>query len=318
MGNQRVSFSDANGDGSIDVNTEVLQTTAYYPFGMQMEGSWSQNASPKHRYLFGGKELQDDFGLNTYDYITRQYDPAIGRFWQIDNLAENFTSWSPFSFSFNNPIRFIDPDGQAPEDIIIGNKSEEEQYQVLSQLRQLTNDELAIQGGKVVITSQGTANQGKDLAEGTQLIADLINDDNTTTVTLDAERGNGAFAVNPETNQELKTEAQPNTEYDSNVYIKGTNPQTVNADRTRGLEGGSFISLGHELEHARDHVTGASTVQKFPLTFDFDKNQGSGGFTNKFSFREYKTRVFENKLRSEQGLKPRALPIPILNIKLLP
>ena len=108
LGNQRVLFSDTNGDGSIDANTEVLQTTAYYPFGMRMEGNFSQNAGRENNYLYNGKELDTDFGLNWYHYGARMYDPAIGRFPSIDPLAETFSYQSPYNYADNNPIKFID------------------------------------------------------------------------------------------------------------------------------------------------------------------------------------------------------------------
>jgi len=48
---------------------------------------------------------------NQVDYGMRVYDPRIGKFLSVDPLANKFAYWSPYHFSGNNPIRFIDPDG---------------------------------------------------------------------------------------------------------------------------------------------------------------------------------------------------------------
>ena len=44
-------------------------------------------------------------------FVARQYNPTIGRFLSVDPKADLLPSWSPYVFSSNNPIRFIDPDG---------------------------------------------------------------------------------------------------------------------------------------------------------------------------------------------------------------
>ena len=45
------------------------------------------------------------------DAISRMYDPALGRFWQIDPLAAIAEDRNPYHFVSNNPINRIDPSG---------------------------------------------------------------------------------------------------------------------------------------------------------------------------------------------------------------
>jgi RHS repeat-associated protein len=103
LGNTRISFSAA------DAAVSLLQTKDYYPFGMEMANSIANLAATK--YLYNGKELQDEGGLDMYDYGARFYDPVIGRWHTSDPLAELSRRWSPYTYAYNNPIRFIDPDG---------------------------------------------------------------------------------------------------------------------------------------------------------------------------------------------------------------
>jgi RHS repeat-associated protein len=70
----------------------------------------------ENRFKFNdGTEINNDFDLSIYETPFRGYDPHIGRFWQIDEMAEDFADISPFAFSANNPVLLNDPLGLAPD-----------------------------------------------------------------------------------------------------------------------------------------------------------------------------------------------------------
>jgi RHS repeat-associated protein len=58
-----------------------------------------------------GTELNTDFDINIYETNFRGLDPQLGRFWQIDPLAELVYNNSPYTFGSNNPILINDPTG---------------------------------------------------------------------------------------------------------------------------------------------------------------------------------------------------------------
>jgi hypothetical protein len=68
LGNIRLSYQDKNNDGLVN-NTEIVEENNYYLFGLKHNGyNNALNGSSSYKYKYNGKELQDELGLNFYDY----------------------------------------------------------------------------------------------------------------------------------------------------------------------------------------------------------------------------------------------------------
>jgi len=111
LGNVRLSYKNTSTTG---VNLVIVEENNYYPFGLKHKGYNNQIAGRDHKYGFGNKEEQNELGLDWIDITARNYDPALGRWMNIDPLAEKMRRHSPYNYAFDNPIYFIDPDGMAP------------------------------------------------------------------------------------------------------------------------------------------------------------------------------------------------------------
>ena len=66
---------------------------------------------PENKFKFNGKELDDDFGLQHYDFHARAYNPQLGRMNGVDPLAK--FELTPTHFCSNNPFNRIDPTGMS-------------------------------------------------------------------------------------------------------------------------------------------------------------------------------------------------------------
>ncbi|PZX56803.1 RHS repeat-associated protein [Algoriphagus chordae] len=94
----------------------IVQETHYDPWGVELSGLGYQYGGIKvNPYLYNGKEANGHLGVNLYDFGARLYDPSIGRWFVMDPMAEKMRSHSPYNYAFNNPLRYIDPDGMIPQ-----------------------------------------------------------------------------------------------------------------------------------------------------------------------------------------------------------
>jgi RHS repeat-associated protein len=91
-------------------------TGSYYPFGLKHKGYNANHFGRDHKYKYNNKELQDELGLNWYDYGARNYDTSIGRWINVDKLAEDPSqiNLSPYAYVGNDPVSKNDPDGNCP------------------------------------------------------------------------------------------------------------------------------------------------------------------------------------------------------------
>jgi RHS repeat-associated protein len=96
-----------------NTSSPIAQETHYDAWGLELAGIGFQYGGFKaNQYLYNGKELIEDAGLQYYDYGARMYDPEIGRWGVVDPHTDRYASLSGYSAFANNPINVIDPDGR--------------------------------------------------------------------------------------------------------------------------------------------------------------------------------------------------------------
>ena len=87
-------------------------------FASTLQNQKSPSKKCANAYTFGFNGMENEYEIsgndNSLDFGARIYDPCIGRWWGVDNKASLHPDISPYTFAFNSPLIFIDPDGNNP------------------------------------------------------------------------------------------------------------------------------------------------------------------------------------------------------------
>lgn len=141
VGNIRLSYSDQNNNGEISLN-EIIDESNYYPLGLKHKGYnniYNNIGSEAYNFGFQSQELNEALGLNWIEYRWRNYDPAIGRFFSSDPLAEKYNWISPYQFSSNQPVHAPELEGMESQDAADWNE-EDQEYVVNGDFNQIGNN----------------------------------------------------------------------------------------------------------------------------------------------------------------------------------
>ena len=293
-----------------NLDGEVSQHIEYVPFGEvfieERNNTWN---TP---YLFNAKELDEETGM--YYYGARYYEPRLSLWMSTDPMQERYPNINSYCYTSNNPIKFIDPDG---EKLVLAG-SRQDRMKVLKFLQRLTNDNLFVnrKTGEVTIGGKRWSNRNKNLKTGTSLLRDVINNKHTTTIYQNADDERSATTLEKWGRKEFKHPAGslPGSDAQIDIDLSSTT-NTVRNPKSGRSENGytpAEITLGHELIHSLRYMEGISTLAKEDYQYTdglylvTEKKQsveelqtiGLGRYSKKYKYTE-------NMLRKEHNLQQR-------------
>ncbi|MFY7740823.1 MAG: RHS repeat-associated core domain-containing protein [Flavobacterium sp.] len=305
LGNIRLSYS-------IDPSTNVLkiiEENHYYPFGLKhnnynsskmlyvKEGTMEKQKplppymAMSYNYKYNGKELQVELGLNMYDYGARNYDPALGRWMNVDPKAEVCRKYSPYVYAINNPIYFIDPDGMwiSVFDNVSGNDLRYVNGKYYSKNKESGDYDVEMNVDKdsyagKILEALNEISGGNSDSFGSKFL-NLFSNDKTNVLILDnISEGEGK--------DRNRTDPKGN-------YIETSFDQNVNVETTKGSRKNEFyLTFFHEIAHS----FAAQNYNQKTLDDAWISASEINGLQNDISNSEVYACTIENSLREEKAL----------------
>jgi len=248
---------------------------------MAMDGQWMANAGREDKYQYNGKELHDDFGLGWYEYGARFYDPAIGRFSSIDRFAEKFVFQSPYTYAANDPIKFIDVNGDS-----IAIRVDKNNVAFYDNGNLYNRDGTQYTGKGVKVKKDGSIKL-KGFLKSTVSALDNIR--------TGGPAGNNLVSTLQSDSDKFVIDKGANSNLGRSVKFDPSNTQS-GLDETGGTNRPAYIGLAHELAHALDWDDGSVDAGTW-ITY-------SDGSTSP-NAEKYASHI-ENQIRAENKIPLRA------------
>ena len=271
--------------------------------------------------------LDEETGL--YYYGARYYDAQTSVWLSVDKLTEKYQSLSAYSFSANNPVKFVDPDGKRI--ILSSNLTETQRNTILKTMQSLTDDKLYYDSKTNSIKIASLAESGTESkVSGTNLIRKI--NSSKRIVTLDMNNSEGAIPENRKAGMVAVASNRENAQNGKGSdAIINFNPETTEFINSLNNGKGGLIVLNPETGYGE--MMGKSTDAVglgHELIHVLHFFQGDADMDNKSSYRvnfggdniwefndsneELRTvgilgvksgDITGNDIRKEQGLNPR-------------
>ncbi|WP_308131217.1 RHS repeat-associated core domain-containing protein [uncultured Flavobacterium sp.] len=230
-----------------------------------------------YNYKYNGKEFQNEMGMDLYDYGARNYDPALGRFLQVDPITHH--NQSPYVAFDNNPIVFVDPDGADSKD--------------------------PIKESITVITSIIDKSNVTHITQTTTHTTTIINDDGSVSVSYSTSSiTNTVDAYGNVTNGKTVTTTSGTITRETGGDISSTTGETITRNANNGELTSGFREWTSTVSNYNKNNDGIYNIDMINKTADYTIKAGKAGFAILGNFAGF-NKLFNNldsKTKSAIGI----------------